>query len=102
MERIGHLVVSACTGRPNVRPYTRFIRACAQEGFTMTNRWRAMACGLGLVGLCGCQSTVSINNGSDAWLDVRYYVANPPDEEGGTWNFVAIGRQQIKPESTTA
>ncbi|MCH8271219.1 MAG: hypothetical protein IH985_08440 [Planctomycetes bacterium] len=68
----------------------------------MTNRRRAMACGLGLVGLCGCQATVSMNNGSDSWLDVRYYVANPPSEEGGAWNFIAIGRQQIKPESSAA
>jgi hypothetical protein len=67
----------------------------------MLKRW-LMAAGMStmVAALLGCNTTVTMSNESDSWVDVRYFVGNPPAEEGDTWSFVAQGRQQIEPGST--
>lgn len=54
-----------------------------------------------LMGLVGCGASATMNNESGSWVDVRYYVGNPPAQENDTWQFVAHGRQQVEPGKTT-
>ncbi len=53
-------------------------------------------------GLGGCTSGVSMDNQSDTWLNVRYYVATPSEAHAGSMEFVSVGRQQIKPGSISS
>lgn len=53
-------------------------------------------------GLGGCTSSVSMDNQSDSWLNVRYYVATPNGDEAESVEFVAVGRQQIEPGSSSS
>ena len=67
---------------------------------TMKRRTLAVTLGLAAAGLAGCTTSVSMNNQSDTWLDVRYYVATPSENSPHTLQFVAVGRQQIEPGSS--
>lgn len=67
----------------------------------MTKQWFVAAlAGAMAFGLAGCGTSVTMSNESGSWVDVRYYVGNPPTEEGGTWQFIAHGRQQVEPGSS--
>lgn len=69
----------------------------------MTRRWIvAGLAGAMALGLVGCGTSVTMSNESESWVDVRYYVGNPPEEAGGAWKFVARGRQQIEPGSSAS
>ena len=67
---------------------------------TMKRRTLAVTLGLAAAGLAGCTTSVSMDNQSDTWLDVRYYVATPTENTPQTLEFVAVGRQQIEPGSS--
>jgi len=43
-----------------------------------------------------------MDNQSDTWLNVRYYVATPSDGNAGSMEFVSVGRQQIKPGTSSS
>lgn len=53
-------------------------------------------------GLAGCTSGVSMDNQSDTWLNVRYYVATPSSGDEGAMEFVSVGRQQIEPGTSSS
>jgi hypothetical protein len=72
----------------------------------MTTKSTRMGTLIGLLavaaaGLSGCTSGVSMDNQSNTWLNVRYYVATPTGDTESV-EFVAVGRQQIEPGSSAS
>ena len=43
-----------------------------------------------------------MDNQSDTWLNVRYYVATPSHGDAESMEFVSVGRQQIKPGTSSS